>query len=129
MLLHERIIMANTTFTGPIRSQNGFQSVSINPNTGVVTTNATFDAATSVTTLSATGNITADSNQAVVAGGAATFLATTTAGLGIYVGSGAPTVSAAQGSLYIRTDGSSTSTRLYVNTTGSTTWTNVTTAA
>jgi len=71
-------------------------------------------------TVTATGNITADSNQAVVAGGAAAFLATTTAGLGVYVGSGAPTVSAAQGSLYIRTDGSSTSTRLYVNTNGMT---------
>ena len=121
--------MANTTFNGPVRSQNGFQTISIDSTTGAVTTTSTIGAATSVTTLSATGNITADSNQAVVAGGAAAFLATTTAGLGIYVGSGAPTVSAAQGSLYIRTDGSSTSTRLYVNTTGSTTWTNVTTAA
>lgn len=44
-------------------------------------------------------------------------------------GTGAPTFSAPQGSLYIRTDGSSTSTRLYVNTTGSTTWTNFTSAA
>lgn len=46
----------------------------------------------------------------------------------VCVGSGAPTLSAAQGSIYLRSDGSSTSTRLYVNTTGSTTWTNVTTA-
>ena len=120
--------MANTTFTGPVRSLNGFQDISVNSTTGAVTTNATFGAATSVATLTATGNVTADSNQAVVAGGAAAFLATTTAGLGIYVGSGAPTVSAAQGSLYIRTDGSSTSTRLYVNTNGTTGWTNVTTA-
>ena len=52
-----------------------------------------------------------------------------TVGAGIFVGSGAPTIAAVQGSLYLRTDGSSTSTRLYVNTTGSTTWTNVTTAA
>lgn len=107
--------MARTTFSGPVASDNGF--------IGNITGNVT------ATTVSATGNITADSNQAVVAGGAAAFLATTTAGLGIYVGSGAPTVSAAQGSLYLRTDGSSTSTRLYVNTNGSTTWTNVTTAA
>lgn len=47
----------------------------------------------------------------------------------IYAGSGAPTFSAAKGSLYIRTDGSSTSTRMYINTDGSTTWTSVTTAA
>jgi len=53
----------------------------------------------------------------------------TTAGFGIYYGSGAPTVSAAQGSIYIRSDGSSTLTRLYVNTNGSTTWTNFTSAA
>jgi len=112
--------MARTTFSGPVASDDGF--------IGNITGNVTATTV-SATTVSATGNITADSDVAVVAGGAAAFLATTTAGLGIYVGSGAPTVSAAQGSLYIRTDGSSTSTRLYVNTTGSTTWTNVTTAA
>jgi hypothetical protein len=107
--------MANTTFSGPVISDNGF--------VGNITGNVT------ATTVSATGNITADSGTAPVAGGAAAFLATSTANLGIFIGSGAPTVSAAQGSLYIRTDGSSTSTRLYVNTNGSTTWTNVTTAA
>ena len=41
---------------------------------------------------------------------------------------GAPGLAAAQGSLYVRTDGSSSSTRLYVNTNGTTGWTNVTTA-
>lgn len=68
---------------------------------------------------------------AVPAGGSvlAFFQLGTTAGLGIYFGSGAPTVSAAQGSLYIRTDGSSVATRMYINQNGSTTWTNVTTAA
>lgn len=48
---------------------------------------------------------------------------------GIYFGSGVPTITAPQGSLYLRTDGSSVSTRMYINTTGATTWTNVTTAA
>ena len=121
--------MANTTFNGPVRSQNGFQTISINSTTGAVTTTATLGADTSVTTVTATGNITADSGTAPVAGGTAAFLATSTAGLGIYVGSGVPTVSAAKGSLYLRTDGSSTSTRAYINTDGATTWTNVTTAA
>ena len=46
--------MANTTFVGPVRSQNGFQSITINPNTGAVTVDATFGTATSVTTLAAT---------------------------------------------------------------------------
>ena len=53
----------------------------------------------------------------------------TTSNLGIFFGSGVPTLAAAQGSLYIRSDGSSTSTRLYVNTDAGTTWTSVTTAA
>lgn len=53
----------------------------------------------------------------------------TIGGIQILVGAGAPTMSAAKGSLYTNTTGSSTSTRLYVNTNGSTTWTNVTTAA
>lgn len=30
--------MANTTFSGPVRSQNGFQTISINSSTGAVTT-------------------------------------------------------------------------------------------
>jgi hypothetical protein len=70
------------------------------------------------------------SGTATPAGGSAgaALVFGTTAGFGIYVGSGAPTVSAAQGSLYLRSDGSSTSTRLYVNTNGSTGWTSFTSA-
>jgi hypothetical protein len=49
--------------------------------------------------------------------------------LGVFFGSGVPTLSAGKGSLYLRTDGSSTSTRMYVNTDGGTTWTAVTTAS
>jgi hypothetical protein len=122
--------MANTTFNGPVRSENGFQTISINATTGTVTVTGTFGAATSVTTLAATGNITADSASALVAGGASAFIATNTANnMGIYVGSGAPTVSAAQGSLYLRSDGSSTSTRAYINTNGTTGWAAITTAS
>lgn len=94
--------MATTTFSGPVVSTDGF----ISPST-----------------------VSAASATAPVAGGALAMRIGSTAGLGIYFGSGAPTVSAAQGSLYIRTDGSSASTRLYVNTNGTTGWTNVTTAA
>ena len=121
--------MANTTFTGPVRSVAGFQDISVNSTTGAVTVDATFGAATSVASLSATGNVAADSGTAPAAGGMLAFQMSSTAGLGIYVGSGAPTVSAAQGSLYLRTDGSSTSTRAYINTDGATTWTAITTAA
>ncbi len=68
---------------------------------------------------------------AIPAGGTAGFgfCGTSTANFGMFFGSGAPTLSAAQGSLYLRSDGSSTSTRMYVNTNGTTGWTNVTTAA
>jgi hypothetical protein len=119
--------MPNTKAIGIAYSDPGFESVSV---TGAVTAaSVAITGAITAGSVTVTGDLVADSTVAVVAGGAASFLATTTANLGIFIGSGAPTVSAAQGSIYLRTDGSSTSTRLYVNTNGSTTWTNVTTAA
>ena len=117
--------MANTTFSGPVRSEGGFQTISINATTGAVTTTSSFGSAASVPS-----TVTALSGSALTAGGAAAFVGTNTAGsMGIYFGSGAPTVAAAKGSLYLRSDGSSTSTRAYINTDGSTTWTAITTAA
>lgn len=117
--------MANTTFSGPVRSEGGFETISINATTGTVTTTSTFGSAVSVP-----GAVTARSGSALVAGGAAGFIATNTANsMGVYFGSGAPTVTAAKGSLYLRSDGSSTSTRAYINTDGGTTWTAITTAA
>lgn len=78
--------------------------------------------------------ITALSGGAATSGGNTTAAinigsATTALGVGVYFGAGAPTITAQQGSLYMRTDGSSTSTRAYINTTGSTTWTAITTAS
>lgn len=52
-----------------------------------------------------------------------------TPSLGVYFGSGTPTITAPQGSLYLRTDGSSISTRAYINTTGSNAWAAVSTAS
>jgi hypothetical protein len=122
--------MANTTFNGPVRSENGFQTISINATTGAVTVTGTFGAATSVTSLAATGTVTTLSGSALTAGGAAAFVGTNTAaGMGVYMGSGAPTIAAAKGSLYLRSDGSGTGDRAYINTNGSTTWTALTTAA
>ena len=126
--------MANTTFNGPVRSENGFQTISIDGTTGAVTVTGTFGAATSVTslaaaTVAATSTVTARSASGLTAGGAAGFIGTNVAaGMGVYFGSGAPTVAAAKGSIYLRSDGSSTSTRLYVSD-GSTTWIAVTTAS
>ena len=36
--------MANTTFSGPVRSENGFEQVTKNTSTGAFTTNATYNA-------------------------------------------------------------------------------------
>jgi len=68
---------------------------------------------------------------AIPAGGTAGagYKLSSTANFGIFFGSGAPTLSAAKGSIYMRSDGSSIATRMYINTDGSTTWTNVVTAA
>lgn len=77
------------------------------------------------------GDATVRSDTATPAGGSssARLLFGTTSGFGIYYGSGAPSVSAAKGSLYLRSDGAGTTSRLYVNTDGSTTWTAVFTIA
>lgn len=82
-------------------------------------------------TLGNDGVLTVAAATATPAGGsvAARLIFGTTAGFGIYYGSGAPTVSAAKGSLYLRSDGTTTNDRMYVNTNGTTTWTAVTTVA
>ena len=133
--------MANTTYSGPVRSVGGFQTITINATTGAVATTATFAAATSITslatsTVSATGamtsasTITARNGVALTAGGAPGFIATSAANsMGIYFGSGVPTTTAAQGSLYLRSDGTTTNDRAYINTNGGTTWTALTTVA
>jgi hypothetical protein len=111
------MFMGQTTFSGPVVSNNGFVG-------GV------SGGAVAATTVTATGAVTAKSASALTAGGAAMFVGTNTAAsMGIYFGSGVPTISAAQGSLYMRSDGSSTSTRAYVNTNGTTGWTAITTAS
>lgn len=55
--------------------------------------------------------------------------ASSTAGFCIYYGTGAPSFSAAKGSLYIQTNATTTTTRLYVNTDGATTWANFTSSS
>jgi hypothetical protein len=74
------------------------------------------------------GLTTAANSTATAAGGTCAY-AMGSSGIEICWGSGAPTISAPQGSIYLRTDGNSTSTRLYVNTNGSTGWTDFTSAS
>lgn len=83
------------------------------------------------TSLSTTGSVTTNNAGALTSGGntTAALLFSGTASFGIYFGAGAPTISAAKGSLYLASDGSSSSTRLYINSSGSTTWVAITTAS
>lgn len=116
------IDISSLTITGSAFKSTGFSVDGSGNVTGLIYTG------TSVTT---TGAHTAFSGTAVPAGGTtgSGFKISSTTNLGVFFGSGVPTLSAAQGSLYIRTDGSSSSTRLYVNSTGSTTWVNITSAS
>jgi len=68
--------MANTTFTGPVRSLNGFQSISKSATTGAVTVNATFGATTSVTNLTTSNLVFTDQNHPTTAAINATATAT-----------------------------------------------------
>jgi len=77
------------------------------------------------------GDLTVYGGTAIPAGGTAGsgYKLSSTANFGVFFGSGAPTLSAAKGSLYLRSDGTTINDRMYVNTDGSTTWTAVITAA
>lgn len=79
--------------------------------------------------ISARGNLQVLSATAIPAGGTAGagLTATSTANFGVFFGSGAPSLSAAKGSLYLRSDGTTTNNRAYINTDGGTTWTAITT--
>lgn len=73
-----------------------------------------------------TGLVSAGTGIAATAAGAkvATFGA-----ISLYLSTGAPTVSAAKGSLCINTSATTTTTRLYINTDGGTTWASFTASA
>jgi len=49
--------MANTSFSGPVRSEGGFQVITINASTGTVTTNATYGASATIANLTASGTV------------------------------------------------------------------------
>lgn len=57
------------------------------------------------------------------------FLLSSTGNFGIFFGSGAPSLTAQKGSLYLRSDGVSNVTRAYINTDSGTTWTAINTVA
>ncbi len=81
----------------------------------------------------ANGPLQTQAQTATAAGTSATpaLLIGSSGTFGIYWGSGAPSFSAQQGSMYLRSDGSSTTSRAYINNSagGGTSWTAVTTVA
>jgi hypothetical protein len=68
--------MASSTFNGPVRSQNGFQSVTVAEGTGTVTVDASFGTTTSVTDLTTTNLVFTDQNHPTTAAINATATAT-----------------------------------------------------
>jgi hypothetical protein len=94
--------MANSTFSGPVRSQGGFQTISVDSTTGAVTTTSTIGPATSVTSLTATGAITSTGTggigYATGAGGAVTQGTSRTTGVTLNKRCGAITMFTAAGS-------------------------------
>jgi hypothetical protein len=108
------------------------QSAGLNTQENVSITGTLASGAQTVTGgVAATGAVQAYSATAVPAAGAGNVGVTfsSTANLGLFCGTGAPTLTAAKGSLYVRTDATTTTTRLYINTDGAATWTTFTTAA
>lgn len=91
--------------------------------TGAVTLSSTLasGALTVTGAVSATGLVTSKNATTDTLGGVAA-LAFGNAPWGIYYGSGAPTISASWGSLYLRTDAATTLTAVYVNLSGLTAW-------
>lgn len=81
--------------------------------------------------LTGTGSFIAQNATAIPAGGTAAkgFMFSSTSNFGVFFGSDAPTLSAAKGSLYLRSNGSTTNDRAYINTDGGTTWTPLTTGS
>jgi len=92
---------------------------------GALTVNG---AATVTGAISSVSTLTAKNASAITATGALAVSWSSTATLGIYYGSGVPTIAAATGSLGIRTDGSGATNRFFIAS-GGTGWTAVTTQA
>lgn len=124
--------MSNFLIEGPgglpqIKVQGGYKSQLPISTTGIITAGG-FTAASA-------GNAPSfNAGVAPVAGGAANSgLTIGSLGVGLYTGTGAPTFSAMNGSIYVDSSATTTTTRIYVNKSGAgtagTTWTSLTTAA
>jgi hypothetical protein len=78
--------------------------------------------------IESSGYVHANVSTALPAAGSATVgVLISSSSVGIFAGTGVPTFSAARNSLYIRNDGTTTTTRWYINNNGSTGWSAMTT--
>lgn len=132
-ILSNGLISGAGNIVGGNIAATGNVSLTGNVIAGNLTTSAQMIAIGNVTggNLKTNGQVIALSATALPAGGAvgAGYLFSTVSNFGVFFGSGAPTLSAAKGSLYLRSDGTTTNDRMYVNTNGSTSWTAVITAS
>lgn len=125
-----------TTFTfpnatGTVVTLAASQTLTNKTLTSPTLTTPAIGAATGTSAI-VTGVLTARSGTATPAAASAVAGVTMgSAAIGIYWGTGTPvaTVTAPKGSLYIQTDGTTTTTRLYINTDGVTAWANFTASA
>ncbi len=125
---------AGTGYASYYQQGSGVHTWATSSVSGIAGDGATMNA---LMTLSAAGNLSntgasiqAASTRAIDAGGAndAGFMYGSTSRFGVFFGSGVPTLTAAKGSLYLRSDGSGTTDRAYINTNSATAWTALTTA-
>jgi hypothetical protein len=127
------LITAAGNILGGNIAVTGNVSLTANVIAGNLTSGAQMIAVGNVTggNIRTNGQVLALSATALPAGGSvgAGYLFSSVSNFGIFFGSGVPTLSAAKGSLYLRSDGTTTNDRMYVNTNGAATWTAVITAS
>ena len=135
-ILTSGYISASGNITGGFINATGNISLTGNVIAGNLTTpNGAIVSVGNITggNLLTDGSVSALTDTVIPAGGTAgkgyLFGTAYTTNFGVFFGSGVPMLAAAKGSLYLRSDGTTTNDRMYVNTDGSTTWTAVITAA
>jgi hypothetical protein len=115
---------ANVGYWGAIRGQLSSSVGNTTGNVVISTRRLTGDAAlTESARVTVAGELIVRIGDVVGAGSnAQSFIKMSNANLGIYAGTGDPTFSAGKGSLYTKTNATTTTTRLWVNTDGASAW-------
>lgn len=126
-------VQANSSANATVGGANSFNFVAVSDANMDFYTNTSSNRRMRInsTRMATTASILAHDGTAIPAGGTAGagLFMSSTSNFGIMFGSGAPNKAAAKGTLYLRSDGTTTNDRLYVNTDGSTAWTSITTGS